>query len=154
MRIVKEEQRYWNYNDWQKTFAWYYQPLINNNLISNFQSKVSNKDVDDYITVSIEYIDTREPGDDQGMRSLTPPEPTQLPPHTKADYIITLTTPTINDALAIINDYKKYWPEMDMNNLSISQNKDEEAVAILILANYEADIEVAELEEGDIQTYE
>ena len=154
MRIVKEEQRYWNYNDWQKAFAWYYQPLINNNLISNFQSKVSNKDVDDYITVFIEYIDARELGDDQGMRSLTPPEPTQLPPHTKADYIITLTTPTINDALAIINDYKKYWPEMDMNNLSISQNKDEEAVTILVLANYEADIEVAELEEGDIQTYE
>lgn len=154
MRIVKEEQRYWNYNDWQKAFAWYYQPLINNNLISNFQSKISNTDVDDYITVFIEYTDARELGDDQGMRRLTPLEPTQLPPHTKADYIITLTTPTINDALAIINDYKKYWPEMDMNNLSISQNKDEEAVAILVLANYEADIEVAELEEGDIQTYE
>lgn len=154
MRIVKEEQKYWSYKDWQKIYDSVYQPLIDSNLISNFKTKVDFNTDDDAVDITIEYFDVREPGDGASLVSLTPPEPKQLPPHTKADYIITLTTPTINDALDIINNYQKYWPGVDMNNLSISQNKDEEAVSILVFANYEADIEIAEPEEGVMGIYE
>ena len=154
MRFVKEKQRYWHFADWQKIYDSIYQPLIDSPLISNFNiKKVLNTD-DDAVDIVIEYIDTREPGDGASLVSLPRPEPKQLPPHIKADYIITLTTPTINDALDIINNYQKYWPGVDMNNLSISQNKDEEAVSILVFANYEADIEMAEPEEGAMGIYE
>lgn len=154
MRFVKEKQRYWHFSDWQKIYDSVYQPLIDSHLISNFNiKKVLNTD-DDAVDIVIEYIDTREPGDGASLVSLPRPEPKQLPPHIKADYIITLTTPTINDALDIINNYQKYWPGVDMNNLSISQNKDEEAVSILVFANYEADIEIAEPEEGAMGIYE
>lgn len=153
MRIVKEKQKYWSYEDWQKIYNSVYQPLLNNHLISNCQTEVTFNTDDDTVDVTIEYFDARELGDDRVPMSLPRPEPTQLPPHTKADYIITLTTPTINDALDIINNYQKYWPGVDMNNLSISQNKDEEAVSILVFANYEADIEI-EPEEGVMGKYE
>ena len=153
MRIVKEKQKYWSYEDWQKIYNSVYQPLLNNHLISNCQTEVTFNTDDDIVDVTIEYCDARELGDDRVPMSLPRPEPTQLPPHTKADYIITLTTPTINDALDIINNYQKYWPGVDMNNLSISQNKDEEAVSILVFANYEADIEI-EPEEGVMGIYE
>ena len=154
MRFVKEKQRYWHFADWQKIYDSVYQPLIDSHLISNFTiKKVLNTD-DDAVDIVIEYIDTREPGEGASLVSLTPPEPKQLPPHIKADYIITLTTPTINDALDIINHHEEYWPGVDMNNLSISQNKDEEAVSILVFANYEADIEIAEPDEGVMGIYE
>ena len=154
MRIVKEEQRYWHFEDWQKIYDSVYQPLIDSHLISNFKIKEVLNTEDDAVDIAIEYFDTREPGDGASLMSLTPPESTQLPPHIKADYSVTLTTPTINDALDIINNYQKYWPGVDMNNLSISQNKDEEAVSILVFANYEADIEIAEPEEGVMGRYE
>lgn len=154
MRIVKETQKYWSYKDWQKIYNSVYQPLIDSNLISSFESQVDSHDEYEGIDVSISYIDTREPGEGVSLVSLTSPEPKQLPPHIKADYIITLTTPTINDALEIINHHEEYWPGVDMNNLSISQNKDEEAVSILVFANYEADIEIAEPEEGVMGRYE
>lgn len=153
MRIVKEKQKYWSYEDWQKIYNSVYQPLLNNHLISNCQTEVTFNADDDTVDVTIEYCDARELGDDRVPMSLPRPEPTQLPPHIKADYIVTLTTPTINDALDIINNYQKYWPGVDMNNLSISQNKDEEAVSILVFANYEADIEI-EPEEGVMGIYE
>ena len=154
MRFVKEKQRYWHFADWQKIYDSVYQPLIDSHLISNFNiKKVLNTD-DDAVDIVIEYIDTREPGDGASLVSLPRLEPKQLPPHIKADYIITLTTPTINDALDIINHHEEYWPGVDMNNLSISQNKDEEAVSILVFANYEADIEIAEPEEGAMGIYE
>ena len=153
MRIVKEKQKYWSYEDWQKIYNSFYQPLIDNHLISNVQTNVDFNTDNDTVDVTIEYFDARELGDDRVPMSLPRPEPTQLPPHIKADYIITLTTPTINDALDIINNYQKYWPGVDMNNLSISQNKDEEAVSILVFANYEADIEI-EPEEGVMGIYE
>ena len=153
MRIVKEKQKYWHFENWQKIYDSVYQPLIDSHLISDFKIKEVLNTKDDAVDITIEYIDMREPGDGASLVSLTPPEPKQLPPHIKADYIVTLTTPTINDALDIINNYQKYWPGVDMNNLSISQNKDEEAVSILVFANYEADIEI-EPEEGVMGIYE
>lgn len=154
MRIVKEEQKYWDYDAWNKTMAWYYLPLINNNIISNFNSKVKTSDDEDCITVFVEYLDTRELCGDHDFGSAAWPESTQLPPHIKADYIITLTTPTINDALEIINNYQEYWPGVNLDNLSINQNKDDEAVTILVFSNYEADIQIAEPEEGELKGYE
>ena len=154
MRFVKETQKYWSYKDWQKIYDSVYQPLIDSHLISSFDSQVDFHDEYEGIDVSISYIDTREPGEGASLVSLPRSEPKQLPPHIKADYIITLTTPTINDALEIINHHEEYWPGVDMNNLSISQNKDEEAVSILVFANYEADIEIAEPEEGELKGYE
>ena len=154
MRFVKETQKYWSYKDWQKIYDSVYQPLIDSHLISSFDSQVDFHDEYEGIDVSISYIDTREPGEGASLVSLPQPEPKQLPPHIKADYIITLTTPTINDALDIINHHEEYWPGVDMNNLSISQNKDEEAVSILVFANYEADIEIAEPEGGELKGYE
>lgn len=154
MRFVKETQKYWSYKDWQKIYDSVYQPLIDSHLISSFDSQVDFHDEYEGIDVSISYIDTREPGEGASLVSLPRSEPKQLPPHIKADYIITLTTPTINDALEIINHHEEYWPGVDMNNLSISQNKDEEAVSILVFANYEADIEIAEPEGGELKGYE
>ena len=154
MRIVKEEQKYWDYDAWNKTMAWYYLPLINNNIISNFNSKVETSDDEDCITVFVEYLDTRELCGDHDFGSAAWLESTQLPPHIKADYIITLTTPTINDALEIINNYQEYWPGVNLDNLSINQNKDDEAVTVLVFSNYEADIEIAEPEEGAMGIYE
>ena len=154
MRIVKEEQKYWDYDAWNKTMAWYYLPLINNNIISNFNSKVETSDDEDCITVFVEYLDTRELCGDHDFGSAAWLESTQLPPHIKADYIITLTTPTINDALEIINNYQEYWPGVNLDNLSINQNKDDEAVTVLVFSNYEADIQIAEPEEGELKGYE
>lgn len=148
MRIVKEEQKYWDYKQWKETLAWYYKPLIDNNLISNFNSDI--KFDDDYVTVEVSYIDMRELGDDQGMRSLPKPEPEQLPPHIKVDNIVTLTAPAISDILDVFNHFEKYWPGLWIETLSISQTKDNDAVGILTLTNYEAEIE-EECEEGELK---
>lgn len=149
MRIVKEEQKYWDYKQWKETLAWYYQPLIDNKVISNFDSKVELEN--DYVKVEVQYVDSRELGDDQGMRSLPKPEPKQLPPHIKVDNIVTLTAPAVNDILDIFNHFEDYWPGMWIETLSISQTKDDDAVGILTLANYEAEIEEEEDEEGELK---
>lgn len=135
MRLVEETQKYWNYEEWQKTFANYYQPLIDQQQITDFTVSIEDYDAN-CIEVVINYTDMRALGGELPCRG-----PEQLPPHIKLDYIITVGAPTINDLLEVINHYEEYWPGVEMSNLSITQNKNEEAVSVLVLSNYEAEEE-------------
>ena len=131
---VTEKESFWTIDDWERTKKLYFDPLIENGVITNFKCAV----VDDVrgreglYTVERSYTDMR-------YRRPLDLGPKQLPPQINADYTIELTMADAADGLEIIQDYKDYWPGMEMLLYGLAQAKDSDVSVYIQLSNYEHD---------------
>ena len=156
MIVVEESERFWSKDDWEKVLKRYYQPLIDQEAISNFEFTILEGN-DTYCVVRRSFYDWRarslnaDQSDDIGRR------PKQLPPHIRINAEVTCNGGTAEEALELIQDYRDYWPEgLELNSYAMGQAKGEESYTILSFANYEEELEEPseddeeEEEDGDI----
>ena len=65
------------------------------------------------------------------------PRPEQLPPHIKMNLAISFIDEDAAGLLEIANNYETYFPGFQVDKYEIAQQRDNEAVMMLVMSNYD-----------------
>lgn len=135
---VIENENFWHQKDWETVKREYFDPLIAKGEITNFHWEVVEDE--NYYRVRRTYWDMRE-------RNLS--QKYELPPDVRASYVVSLSMDNAAAGLDIIQNYKDYWPGMNLNLYGLAQSTDSDVNVYMELSNYEEDEE--EDSDGDIR---